>query len=247
MNYEGGLVDRVGLRVVALATAAFASIAGGSALAGTINVDFGGGGTDTTTVTGWNNITNSTNGSVVNAVQADGSASAVTIAISNAFATTNSNGTTSPTGAAAAYPGTATKDSFYVNNRLDANTNPLDEYGEVTVSGLAVGQTYDLTFFASRLSVSDNRSTRYFVGAASTTLNATGNSTNVATLAGVAPDALGQIVIGVERAAANTSPYGYLGILQVTGAIPVPEPSGVACAAAVAAAGLLRRRRTARR
>jgi hypothetical protein len=94
--------------------------------------------------------------------------------------------------------------SFYVQDNAARN---------ILLSGLSSSKLYDFTFFASRMSVTDARETRFTVGSKSAVLNASGNTSNLAKVTGIQPNASGQITIVVTKEAA--SQYGYLNSLVI--------------------------------
>ena len=100
---------------------------------------------------------------------------------------------------------------------------------------------------SSRMGVTDNRETQYAVtgggGTESVFLNVANNTSNLASLAGVVPDAGNQIVIDIDPGPNNNNGSGffYLGVLEINSS-PVPEPAGMGLLG-VAGLALLRRRR----
>jgi predicted esterase len=82
----------------------------------------------------------------------------------------------------------------------------------ITFSGLKTDHTYDLTLFASRNEngATINRNVAYASGGKSSTINVSNNSSNVANLLGLIPNASGEIVLNVSRGSGNTG-YIYLG------------------------------------
>ena len=176
----------------------------------TLKFDMGGSGSYTTSGN-WNNITDSLVGKkITNAIDTNGLGTGIDLSIIGAFAGTNMAGST----AAGVYPVTAMQDSFFVQNTAVANFN---------LEGLSLSSKYSLTFFASRVGdgTGTNRVTSYTVGATSVTLNATDNTSKVATIPGVSPNANGTIPIQVANSIG--SGYGYLGVLEVQ----VVSPSAV--------------------
>jgi hypothetical protein len=134
---------------------------------------------------------------------------------------------------------TATQDYFFTTSN-----------GELTLSGLNPGFTYDFRFFGTR-EAAGTRETRYSLtgaGATSTTTLITsgsnigddgaydGNDDEIASISGIAPTAGGEIVLDVDVVSGG---FAYLGILELTA---VPEPSRVSLFG-IAVAGILMRRR----
>lgn len=83
----------------------------------------------------------------------------------------------------------------------------------IRISGLPLNKKYNLVFFGSRGEVSDNRTTEYTVGAQTVTLNAAGNTQNVAKINGLSPNASGEIEFTIKRGA--SSPYAYINALVI--------------------------------
>ena len=101
------------------------------------------------------------------------------------------------------YPDNVSLSLFYENS---ANVK------HVNLTGLSASKKYNLTFYASRADVTDNRTTQYTVGAQSVSLNASGNSTNTVSLNALTPDANGQIAISIVRTVGS---FAYLNALVV--------------------------------
>jgi hypothetical protein len=110
----------------------------------TINIDIGG----ATSELPWNNLENSSNGSLLDLLSSTGINTVIDIAVVDAFNGTNTNGTpNADTGLN--IPPTASGDSFFGNlSEFSGNTEPT---GAVQLSGLDMDRTYDIRLFASRL------------------------------------------------------------------------------------------------
>jgi hypothetical protein len=193
-------------------------------------IDFGGG-----SVTGlgpapndpesaWNNVTGTMGanpaGRLDGLVSASGRVTGLGLAMRSRFNGANENGTT----VAAPFPQNATRDSLYGNTEVFSGLTNI--FPAFELNGLDSAFGYDLTFYASRTGVSDNRETGYTVeGAATnlTVLNAANNVTNVARLEGVRPDASGRLVIRLAPTARNNNAnhFTYLGVLRVDPRPPV--------------------------
>ena len=79
---------------------------------------------------------------------------------------------------------------------------------------------YDFTFYASRMSVGDNRETGYTVTGANAgfaALNPSINEQEFVTVTGIEPDAEGQITIDLAPTPNNVNSYHftYLGVMRV--------------------------------
>ena len=140
----------------------------------------------------------------------------------NFYSGSNKNGTTSPTGDAAEFPVTATKDNILCHTGTFSN-EPSNPTGAFTISGLDPTKFYTLTFFGSRTGVSpvDNRETLYTVSGATANiavaLDCTNNTSNVITAYNAQPTSAGDLSIKVEAGPnnTNTSKFCYLGAMKM--------------------------------
>ncbi|MES2469991.1 MAG: PEP-CTERM sorting domain-containing protein [Verrucomicrobiota bacterium] len=192
---------------------------------------------------------------IANATDTTGSATGISVATVG-FNASNTNGTTSPTGAAGAIFGSPfTQDSLFGNSLVPVGGAPfngvLRPSATLTFSGLDVtgATSYSFDFFASRTGVTDNRETEYAVAGLTTVsafLNASANVSEIATVSNMIPTAGGTITLTVDPGPNNNNTNGfyYLGAFRLTTA-PVPEPSSAGLLI-LGAAGALRRRRSVR-
>lgn len=199
-------------------------------------LDFGAAGTPTSLGNGdtdnqWNNITpavgGTDDGSVAGLVKTDGAATSIGFQMVSRFNGANENGINPP----GLYVATATRDSLF------GNTEPFSGLENVTpifkLTGLSPATAYELTFFASRMGVGDNRETRFTVnGAAEATadLNAANNEAETVSLTGVKPNAAGEITVALAPGPNNDNGnhFVYLGVLQVDWEAPaVTKPAAL--------------------
>ena len=184
--------------------------------------DFGADATPTdTSPTGepsyWNNVTSAgtaDDGFIPNLLTDDGAFTEVSIQMLARFNGSNENGTTTNPG----YPASATRDSLFGNTELFSSLENI--FPRFKLIGLASGETYTLTFYASRTGVGDNRETRYTVTGASEgtyDLNAANNVSDTVTAENVVPDASGEITIGLTPGPNNNNGnhFTYLGVLVI--------------------------------
>ena len=203
--------------------------------AATILIDLGSG--DVTTPTpityrtagNWNNITNSTSGSVTNLIDSEGNATTFDIAVTSGFGSIN---TAHSGGSPGLTPTTASVDSFFSNSGAGST---------LTLSDLDPSLTYSFRFFASVFRTdSISRNGRYTVDGNSVELDPYNNSaTWSAPITGISPDVNGNIIIDTRQGAGNSGGNYLLGIVEIT---TVPEPA-TAFLAALGIIPLLRRRR----
>lgn len=176
----------------------------------------------------WNNVTDSyTLNSATSLIDDFGVATNETLTLTDAFDDQiNGIGTQSPD-ASLPFPSSATRDNFFgedVNftDGAAGSTVSNEPTGGFTLSGLTAGKYYSFKIFASRTGVTDNRETKYTItgnaGAQTATLNASENTTNVASILNVQPNGSGEITIQVEKGPNNTNSNGfyYLGAIEMT-------------------------------
>ena len=213
-------------------TAAIGLAAALSVQAQTLIFDFGN--SSFPTGPNYNDILTS-NGGTPNAIDSLGSLTGIALSSSGFNAGANGNGTLAPSGAAAIFASSATRDSFFGHVAVftggtgPGGTSPL---GILSLTGLNPTATYDFTFFGSRTGVADNRETKYEVVGLNTAfglLNTANNTANVAVVSGISPDAFGNLTVNVTKGPNNNNGSGffYLGAMQI---VAVPEPSSMTLA-----------------
>lgn len=202
----------------------------GLAAAQTIYIDFGRSLEQMPSPNGstyWNNVTNldasvAGSGSVgfnIGLVNADNSASGITLTMTDLFENENNAGTTSPNTSISEFNfAKLGQDSLFIQN-----SNPTAGF---TLTGLDPTKTYQFTVFASRNAVADVRSADYtFTGGNSDTitLDSSNNVSNIATTINITPNGSDAITFSMVKAASNTngSGFAYLGGIQI---VAVPEP-----------------------
>ena len=152
----------------------------------------------------------------------------------------NQSGTTAST---LGFPGTATRDSLFGNTEIFEGQSNI--FPRFKLSNLNTQLSYDLTFYASRTGVADNRETLYTVTGVSTdavSLNIANNVNNTASLFGIVPNEFGEIEIALTPGPNNnnTNHFTYLGVLRVTA---IPEPASALFLFGGVAALIVRRQR----
>ncbi len=177
----------------------------------------------------WNNIHPGDMTTPLPLMNAAGEATDVTLTIAAAqrFNSANTSGTTSPPAgsplAARGYPPTATQDSLFGNDVwFEGGVFPV---AVVTLSGLTPGASYTLLLTASRMGVTDIRTTDFVVSGATTiemTLDVANNDTNLLVASGIVPTSAGTLTITVDKGESNNNAYGfyYLGVLELERVVP---------------------------
>lgn len=195
-----------------------------TASAQTLLFDFGG---NNTTLQGpapddpvnsWNNITPAigatATGQLMAAVTTANVATGVNLMMISRFNGANENGTQT----SGAYPIDATRDSLFGNTEVFSGLS--DIFPSFKLTGLNPSQNHNLTFYASRAGVGDNRETLYTVTGAAVneaTLNPSNNINTSVVLETVKPDAAGEITItlGPGPENNNANHFTYLGVLKL--------------------------------
>jgi lysophospholipase L1-like esterase len=158
----------------------------------------------------WNNVTSTGSGAVTNAVDANGNNTPIGYQTVTSFQGINSQGVINDS----LYPATAQQDTFFL--RSTGFTQAI-----VRITGLATNETYTFLFFASR-STAGNRKTDYIIGGTTVQLEASDNTTNRVSIAGVIPPPTGDVDITVrispDQGAGEA--FGYLGVLEVRAFAP---------------------------
>jgi dienelactone hydrolase len=181
-----------------------------------VRVDLGAAGT---TTAGYNNLTGQAgarNSQIANLVDTTAVSTGITLNVSG-FNDVNTNGTQTPS-ATLALPASATNDSFF-GNTVVFNSYVAPE-AKVVLSNLDPARHYELNFFASRTSVSDNRETQYDVvgnGSQTVVLQVANNTASRAVALGVRPGSDGKITVTVKPGPNNDNANGffYLGALEL--------------------------------
>lgn len=165
------------------------------------------------TAAGWNNLTNITqvhphvNGTIP-LIDKEGNTTEINMVYASGFTggARHTVGTTTTNIPGFEMPTAVSQQGFYGVNGAMALFR---------LEGLRMGQKYDLSFFASRLNASDIRETKYTVTGSnqvSTQLNATNNSTEIASANEVYPDANGKITITLTKGDNNNNSTGFYSI-----------------------------------
>lgn len=181
----------------------------------TVLVDFGDPGI--TSPTPWNNLTGYTEGAALShMLNRDGLITPLSISVYDAFGGINTGGTDAPD-ESLNMPATATRDSYYGCTTLFGTV--LEPTGGLEISGLDPNKAYTMEMFASRMSATDNRETRYvFSGITQDTsyLDPVGNTSQTVSVT-LKPKADGTIRMDVSPGPNNNNSSGfyYTGALRI--------------------------------
>ena len=173
----------------------------------------------------WNNLIDADSGQIADLSNTLGNPTGFSISVFDPFNNSNTAGTTTPD-PSTGLPGSATGDSFFGNTAPFAGaTEPT---GGLLLSQLDTSRAYTLSFFASRINVTDNREAQYVVEGATTDtlyLDAANNSADLVATT-LLPDSSGQIRITAAPGPNNTNGSGfyYLGSLTVAYPEITPPP-----------------------
>jgi len=179
----------------------------------TINIDFGA--AASTSVGGWNNITNAQSGEINELITSSGTYTGMNVAVTDAFNGINANGLSAET--SLDIPQSASSDSFFGNSI--AWSGVIETTGGVTFTNLDPTLSYSFSIFASR-DASDNRETTYLINGASevtSSINVSSNTNTVAEVKDIYPAADGSIKITASAGSNNTNSYKffYMGVIKV--------------------------------
>ena len=164
--------------------------------------------------TPWNNINGTpiAGRSVSNLVDDAGNNTGASITLVDAWSASAALGAVTGNNSGV-YPDNVLKSLFYVST---ANTV------RIRLNNLSLTKKYNLVFFASRTSVTDNRTTNYTVNGQTVSLNAAGNVANTTSLNGLTADVNGQIEISIARGTGSS--FAYLNAMVVQSYIDNGKP-----------------------
>jgi hypothetical protein len=163
-------------------------------------------GADGAATFGWNTV-DFTGLNTRSLIRTNGQASAVTCTVLTRMNGINANGAPAPTGDAARFTPAG-------GNNVYGNVNPFGTYSNdhavARFSGLSARRRYTFTFYASRMSATDNREAIYTVTGATggaAALDAANNTANVAVVADILARPDGSIDLRIEPGPNNTNDY----------------------------------------
>ena len=101
------------------------------------------------------------------------------------------------------YPDNVSLSFFYENS---------SNIKHINLTGLSSTKKYNLTFYASRANVTDNRTTQFTAGGQNVSLNASGNFKNTVSINALTPDSIGQISISIVKTIGS---FAYLNAMVI--------------------------------
>jgi lysophospholipase L1-like esterase len=200
-------------------------IAAGTTVAGYVHLEallFDFGSSDTPTSNdpnnAWNNVTQSVGcsdtGRLAALVDMENVQTNIGLVMIRRFNGANTNGNLAST----VFPQEATRDSLFGNT--ESFSGLANVFPSFKLTGLDSLLEYDFTFYASRMSVGDNRETGYTITGANSgfgALNPVVNVEKVVMVTGIKPDVAGEITIDLAPTENNVNSYHftYLGAMKV--------------------------------
>jgi pimeloyl-ACP methyl ester carboxylesterase len=180
-----------------------------------IRVDFGDNGVSLPS--GWNNGRGLVHSGSIALKTSTGVLTPYDLTTLTAFNDVSREGTKSPN-STLGFPIATTQDSFFGNDVIFNGT--IAPKAVLEIRDLDPAKAYTFKFFASRMGVTDVRQARYGVYGATTSivnLNASNNTSVVATTAPVKPSSSGVIRIQITKGTQNTNSLGvfYLGSMRI--------------------------------
>jgi len=178
----------------------------GGPLASAVLLDFG----NNAASERWNQISSFLAGTSVGLKDSLGSYTGMKLSITERFNGVNADGPTT-TVTPLNMPSNVSKYSYFGNSK-GAFGGMTIKQSVFEISGLDKSLTYNLSFFGSRGSVSDNRETKYIskgTNEVSVSLNTSSNTNKIVVAKGVKPDANGKITVTVTAGENNNNGTGF--------------------------------------
>jgi hypothetical protein len=166
----------------------------------------------------WNNVTasigTSSSGVLPTIASIDGVPTTMALRMISRFGGANESGTLGST----VFAANATRDSLYGNTESYGGLSNVVPSFKLT--GLSPTKTHTFAFYASRMDVTDNRSTTYTVTGANSgaaTLNVANNVSGTTVVSGIVPTSAGEVTVTVTPGAANNNSnhFTYLGAMRM--------------------------------
>lgn len=184
---------------------------------GIYKIDFGVnyGGATSTNLVGWNNFQLGDNPSTVRPL-VDSLGASTTLNYMFTVPIGCGTGGNGGTSASYLYPSSATIDYIYGGAGCGPDTSTM------FITGLNPSYTYNVKAFSSRFAGYGSRKLRLSVGNASSTVEAVDNTSNLAVLNNIAPNASGTMFVNFSQGTPNN--YFYLNVLEINANTPNIPP-----------------------
>ena len=175
---------------------------------GIYKIDFGPG-AGRTNLAGWNNVDEAVLGSTVATLPLVDSANATsTVVMRFTDAGDCGTNTVGMTGTTLGYPDTATSDFTFGGPCGSGKTSM-----SLVFTGLNPARTYNVKLYAGRINVGGSRLTTLRVGTTTSTIEALGNTSNLAIVSNITPSATSSIDVKVEQGSAGQ--FFYINVIEL--------------------------------
>jgi len=158
----------------------------------------------------WNQINSFLAGTSINLKDSLGSYIGLKLSLTERFNGVNADGPRT-TDTPLDMPENVSRYSYFGNSKAAFGGMTITQ-SVFTITGLDKSLTYNMCFFGARGGVSDNRETKYTVkgsNEASVSLNTSSNTSNIACVNNITPDADGKIIITVTSGENNNNGNGF--------------------------------------
>ena len=186
----------------------------------TIQINFG-----VSTNQNGNLISNPSNGELIGLIDSQANNTNVDLKIIDGFAGINKNGTKNAD-QSINLSSSFTQDSFYGN--VQSFGGKQEPTAAFELRNLSPDLFYDISFFASRMGVSDIRETEYSVSGQNESVLylIASNNQSETVMAKIQPSQDGKITVRITAGPNNNNNFGfyYLGAITLSNAISIPEP-----------------------
>ena len=166
----------------------------------------------------WNNVNFTSTNTTSLLTDSQMAQTSIRLSVVTALQGPNTAATTNPVEAATEFARAGANSAFGNTTAWGGKTIP---FGHMALSNLSTNTMYHFTFYASRTGVTDNREALYSAFGAnsgSNTLNASGNTSQVAVVSNIWPRTDGTIDLRMECGPNNTEAnrFYYLGAMKIT-------------------------------
>lgn len=175
-------------------------------LTSSVLLDFG----NNAAATHWNQINSFLAGTSINLKDSIGSYVGIKLTITERFNGVNADGPTTST-TPLNMPATVSRYSYFGNSKAVFSGMTIVQ-SKFEVTGLDKDLNYEISFFGSRGSVTDNRETKYICSGTNEVivrLNTSSNNSNIVVAKDIKPDNTGKITVIVTSGENNTNSSGF--------------------------------------